>query len=184
MATTYQQKGFTLMELLVVIAIASILATIAAPSFIDLTKNGRLNGAAREFQTIIQLARTEAITRNAIVNLYNTNADDDWSADIYLCEAASATTACASNVAGFIKKTAVGDLSDDGASNSDIPIDSNSDGDSFISFGSNGRLSTTNPITIAFCDNRTSGNIDNQLLTISVTGRPSVSDLGAGTCAQ
>ncbi|MFQ3324323.1 MAG: type IV fimbrial biogenesis protein FimT [Pseudomonadales bacterium] len=184
MTTQHNKQGFTLIELLVVIAIAAILATIAAPSFVDMTKNSRINGAANEFQSIVQLARTEAITRNAIVNLYNSNADGDWSGDIYLCEASTATTVCASNDVNFIKKFTIGDLSDDNVSNGDITIDSNSDGDSFISLGPNGRLSTTTAITIAFCDNRIVGNRDFQLLTISVTGRPSVNDLGIGSCVR
>tara|TARA_B110000977_G_scaffold186381_1_gene252269 strand:+ start:768 stop:1325 length:558 start_codon:yes stop_codon:yes gene_type:complete len=185
MTAIYKQQGFTIIELLVVIAIAAILATIAAPSFVDINKNNRVNGAAREFQGIIQLARTEAITRNAIVNLYNSNTDGDWSDVIYLCEAASNTAICVSNDASFIKKYNIGDLSDDDVSNGDITIDSNTTADSIISFAANGRLSTNTAIAIAFCDNRTSGNRDFQLLSISVTGRPSISDLETGgSCTQ
>jgi prepilin-type N-terminal cleavage/methylation domain-containing protein len=183
MTAKYKQQGFTLIELLVVASIATILVIIAAPSFVDMTKNNRLNGAAREFQTIIQLARTEAITRNAIVNLYNPNTDGDWSDDIYLCQAATAATVCASNNINFIRKYNIGDLTDDGVSNGNITIDSNDTGDAIISFATNGRLNTT-AITLALCDTREAGNRDYQLLSISATGRPSVRDLGAGACEQ
>jgi type IV fimbrial biogenesis protein FimT len=183
MTTQHNKQGFTLIELLVVIAIAAILATIAAPSFVDMTKNSRLNTAAREFQSIIQLARTEAITRNQRVNIYNVNADDDWSDDIYLCQAASAATVCVANNANFIKKYTIGDLTDDGISNSDISINSSATGASIISITSTGQ--TNAQITIAFCDNRTDGNRDYQLLSVAATGRPSVIDLGVGgTCEQ
>lgn len=184
MTTNYQQQGFTFVELLVVIAIAAILATIAAPSFVDIKKNSRLSGAASEFQSIIQLARTEAITRNTIVNIHNPDTPGDWSDDIYLCQAATATTACIPDDANFIKKFAIGDLSDDGVSNGDITIDSNAVGNSFISFNINGRLNGNTSISIALCDDRAAGNLDYQLLTIAVTGRPTITDLGAGACEQ
>jgi type IV fimbrial biogenesis protein FimT len=180
MIAIYKQQGFTLIELLIVIAIGAVLATLAAPSFVDMTKNSRLSSAAREFQSIVQTARTEAITRNAIVSLYNPTTDGNWSGNIHLCLGAAA---CASNTASFIRKFTIGDLSDDGASNGDITIDSNGTGDSLITVNASGQLSTT-LITIAFCDSRTEGNRDYQLLTISPTGRPSVSDLGAGSCVQ
>jgi type IV fimbrial biogenesis protein FimT len=184
MTATDYQPGFTLIELLVVIAIASILATIAAPTFVDLTKNSRLNSAASELQNAIQLARTEAISRNTIVNLYNTNENGDWSDDIYLCEATSATSICESNKNKFIKKITIGDLTNDNISNGNITIDSNDIGNKIISVNANGRLNTTE-VKLALCDSRTTGNRDYQLLTIAVTGRPSVTDLGAaGTCLQ
>jgi prepilin-type N-terminal cleavage/methylation domain-containing protein len=182
MIAIYKQQGFTLIELLIVIAIGAVLATLAAPSFVDMTKNSRLSSAAREFQSIVQTARTEAITRNAIVSLYNPTVNGDWSGNIHLCLGAAA---CVSNAASFIKKFTIGDLSDDGASNGDITIDSNGTGDSLITVNASGQLiTTTPPITIAFCDSRTEGNLDYQLLTISATGRPSVSDLGALSCVQ
>jgi type IV fimbrial biogenesis protein FimT len=183
MTTKYKQQGFTLSELLVVIAIGAILATIAAPSLSDLTKNSRINGAANELRSIIQLARTEAISRNAIVNLYNPNEDGNWSDDILMCQAASAIATCTSNTDNFIKKFSVADLSDDGVSNGDITIDSNDAADDTISVNAQGRLNI-NQVTLAICDSRTSGNRNYQLLTISVTGRPSIADLGAGTCQQ
>jgi prepilin-type N-terminal cleavage/methylation domain-containing protein len=181
MVARHKHKGFSLVELLVVMSIAVILASIATPSLVDMTKNSRINSAASEFQSVVQLARTEAITRNAIVNLYNPNTDGDWSDDIYLCQAASATTVCASNDVNFIKRFTIGDLTDDNIRNGNITIDSNTTGDSFISVNSNGRLNSAQ-ITIAFCDNREDG--DYQLLTISVTGRPSIVDLGDGLCLQ
>ena len=175
-------QGFTLIELLVVIAIVAILATIATPSFVDMNKNSRLNGAAREFVSIIQLARSEAISRNSIVNLYNTGTADDWSLNIHLCEAANATTTCVSNTDDFINAYSIGDLTNDGTNNNDVDI--NSSGAEFISFNASGRLNGSTGITLAFCDKRTDGNRDFQLLAISATGRPSVSDLGGGACDQ
>jgi hypothetical protein len=75
-------------------------------------------------------------------------------------------------------------LSDDGVSNGDITIDSNAAGKSFISFNINGRLNGNASISIALCDDRTAGNLDYQLLTIAVTGRPTITDLGTGACEQ
>jgi type IV fimbrial biogenesis protein FimT len=181
--TTDIQQGFTLIELLVVITIGAILVAIAAPSFVDMNKNSRINGAVREFQSIVQLARTEAITRNAIVNIYNAKAAGDWSGDIYLCQAATATTICTLNDANFIKRFAIGDLSADGVDNGDITINSSTEGNSFISFNSNGRLNGSTPIAVGFCDNRPEGaNRNFQLLSIAVTGRPTTTDIEVAAC--
>ncbi len=76
-----QPLGYTLVELLVTIALASVLLSVAVPSFRNLTVSNRLTTQANEFVAAIALARSEAIKRNASVTL---------------CRASNATaTACA-----------------------------------------------------------------------------------------
>jgi type IV fimbrial biogenesis protein FimT len=54
-------KGFTLIEMMVAVAIMAIVATIAAPSFVNMIRNHRLTTAANDVLSAMQLARSEAI---------------------------------------------------------------------------------------------------------------------------
>lgn len=56
--------GFTLMELLLVIAITGVLAAVAAPSMAQWLQQGQLNASAREFRSLLQKTRSEAVRRN------------------------------------------------------------------------------------------------------------------------
>ena len=61
--------GFSLVELMVVIAIAGILAAIAMPSFKSLVGSQRVKSASYELFSLLSLARSEAIKRNADVTI-------------------------------------------------------------------------------------------------------------------
>lgn len=75
-----RSKGVTLTEVLVVVAIIGILASIAIPSFIQILKQQRVEGAAEGLVAAMQNAKAEAIKRNANVSLVfspnNTNTDN------------------------------------------------------------------------------------------------------------
>jgi prepilin-type N-terminal cleavage/methylation domain-containing protein len=59
-----RESGFTMVELMIVIAIASIMASVAVPSIIDLIPTYRLKGAADDIFSNMQLAKMGAIKEN------------------------------------------------------------------------------------------------------------------------
>ena len=63
------QKGFTLIELLITIGIVAILMSFAVPSFNDFYDKKRLVAAAEAIYGELQLARTEALSAAANLNI-------------------------------------------------------------------------------------------------------------------
>jgi type IV fimbrial biogenesis protein FimT len=76
----FHQKGFTLIELMVVITVMVILLMMAVPSFQNATLGSKLASSINNLVASVNLARTEAFKRNAVVTV---------------CASADATT-CAS----------------------------------------------------------------------------------------
>lgn len=73
------QHGVSLAELLVGVTIVAILAGIAAPSFKSWTQNTQLRAAAESISDGLQLARTEAVRRNASVQFILSGTHSGWS---------------------------------------------------------------------------------------------------------
>jgi type IV fimbrial biogenesis protein FimT len=76
--------GFTIIELMVALAMAAILVAIAIPSFRETMARNRIVTQSNEFVGAVNLARSEAITRNT---------------NVTVCRAA---TAAATNCAGSL----------------------------------------------------------------------------------
>lgn len=64
-----QQEGFTLIELLVVILIASVLAALAAPSFLGMYNRSKLNNASDSIRSTIYEAQKIAIRKSNTCDL-------------------------------------------------------------------------------------------------------------------
>lgn len=75
------QRGVTLIELVIVMAIFAILYGLAAPSFSAWMINVQIRTASESIQNGLQLARAEAIRRNAPVYFWLTSAANPPTAD-------------------------------------------------------------------------------------------------------
>jgi type IV fimbrial biogenesis protein FimT len=72
-------RGFTLVELLVTMAVAVILIMIAVPSFKSMILSNKLTTTANDVVGAINIARMEAIKRNASVQLCSNDAGQNTS---------------------------------------------------------------------------------------------------------
>jgi type IV fimbrial biogenesis protein FimT len=61
------QRGFTLFELMITVAVAGTLAAIAVPNMRDFMRNNRLASSANDLLRSVQVARSEAVKRQAVV---------------------------------------------------------------------------------------------------------------------
>jgi type IV fimbrial biogenesis protein FimT len=71
------QRGFSLIELMVGIVILGVLMATAVPRFSDWLRNARVRTSAEAMQNGLQLARAEAVRRNATVRFQLVNTIDD-----------------------------------------------------------------------------------------------------------
>jgi type IV fimbrial biogenesis protein FimT len=68
------ERGFTMVELLITIAVAAVLIVIAVPSFRNITLSNKLTTAANDVISAINVARMEAVKRNANTQLCSNSA--------------------------------------------------------------------------------------------------------------
>lgn len=69
-------KGFTLMEAMIVLVIIGIAAALAAPNMSGWMQRRQLNTETRRLASNLQLAKSEAVTRNQMVILRYRGAKD------------------------------------------------------------------------------------------------------------
>jgi type IV fimbrial biogenesis protein FimT len=67
--TKRMHSGFTLIELLVTIAVLGILLSVAVPSYQDFVLNSRMSSKSNDVLSALQIARSEAVKRNARVSV-------------------------------------------------------------------------------------------------------------------
>jgi len=80
--------GFTLTELMITVAIIGIVATMAAPSFVDLIERTRLKTAIEAFNSDFQYAKMQSVKQNRPVYIAFTGTGTTW------CYGISNTAGC------------------------------------------------------------------------------------------
>lgn len=112
--------GFTLIEALITISIASILVSIAIPSFTKMIESNRISSASNNFLSALMFARSEALKRGVSVSICTS--DDGASCNDDLNDYASGWiifTDCGDDgVLSFSTTTC--DLDLDGSNDSDV----------------------------------------------------------------
>ncbi len=164
LAVAVLQRGFTLIELMVTVSIVAVLTLVAAPSFNEAFLSNKLASYANNFVASAQLARNEAIKRNATVTL---------------CRSADASTCAASGgwQQGWIVKSGTTVIQQQAALSSDYLMT----GDVYsVAFQASGAGATS--ATLKLCRATPSAGSQDREIKISATGRTSVSKTATNTC--
>ena len=87
-AYTTPAAGFTAVELLVVIGVLSIFLAVAAPSLSGMVANQQVRAASFDLHATLNIARSEALTRNGAVTI--DPVEGDWARGWSVTEAGGA----------------------------------------------------------------------------------------------
>ncbi len=79
---TWHCAGVTLIELMIALAIVALALTLGLPSLSTWMQNSQLRNAAESVQAGLQLARAEAVRRNALVGFNMAGPDSSWSVNV------------------------------------------------------------------------------------------------------
>jgi type IV fimbrial biogenesis protein FimT len=162
--TKQNQSGFTILELMIVVAIAGVLSVIALPYMQDVIANQRIRAGVTDMHLSLLLARSEAIKRNANMNIVRTGGT--WTGGWTVQVASDATV-----------------LRTTDALPDDITIDCNTDADTAaeacpttVTFTRTGRPSLTSPDTLIEYRLYENGNprVWMRCVSVSLSGRPEV----------
>ncbi len=69
MSCARTSQGFTLPELMIVISLVAIMAFIAVPNFIQLTRNNQIQAKTEELKSFLVFARSEAVTQRRSIKI-------------------------------------------------------------------------------------------------------------------
>ncbi|WP_239142605.1 GspH/FimT family pseudopilin [Variovorax sp. WS11] len=164
--TSSRSRGFTLIELMVTITVLAILLVVAVPSFDGVRLSSRLTSYATDLMASSQLARTEAIKRNAPVTLCVSSngtgcaTSGGWESGWIVLSGTTVIQRQPAATAGYKLTEAGGAIS--------------------LTFDSTGIGSTQASVTICRASPSVGG--QERLVKISATGRASITRTTLGTC--
>lgn len=162
---TERQTGFTLIELMITLVVLVIALSLGVPSFVTWIQNNRLDTGTRSIAGVLQLARSEATSRQSIISVRpgTTSNPGNWSNGTHIyTETGVAGSAYTAGTDTLIK--------DIDANMSGITITDN-DPNNIITFLSTGALGAGVGTTITLC--QSSGERDSTV-TLSFIGRASI----------
>lgn len=102
--TTARQSGVTLIEVMVSVIIVGILVAMAIPSFNSLLAGWRVKAVANSLMSGIQLARAEAIRRNATVSFVMDATTSNWLI-VVASTAPDANLICSAPPSGYVRQS-------------------------------------------------------------------------------
>lgn len=159
-----KHHGFTLTELMVAIAVMAILLAIAVPSFTSATLGTKLTGYANALVGSATLARSEAIKRNAVVTMCVST------------DGSNCTTGGWEQ--GWIILAGTTVLNKQSAASAGFKFTGTA---SSLDFQPTGVGATQ--ATITLCQATPTAGAQERVVSISATGRPSVSTTTTGSCS-
>jgi len=161
-----RERGFTLIELMTTITVMVVLLAVAVPAFDSVRLSARINAYATSLVAASQLARSEAVKRNATVTLCASAdgatcaTDGHWEAGWIVLWGTTVLRAQPAAAAGYLMR--------DASSTSSLSYDATGLG--------------VTQATITVCrKNPTVGNQE-RVVKISATGRTSVTNTTNGSC--
>jgi type IV fimbrial biogenesis protein FimT len=186
--TRRSQSGFSLVELIVAITIAGVLVGIAVPNMRSFNQNNRLTDASNDLLRSLQVARSEAITRQRTVVLC---ASSNPTSDTPTCnyDAFTGWIVFEDNNNNWERDD--GDLVIDQHNTLSDTLTIRTDNDAIVSFNSAGFANLAGAkapsANVVICDKRgigalgdgTSAAMGGRALLISPTGRGRVTKLAA-----
>lgn len=164
------ERGFTLIELMVTLAIAAIVITQGIPAFTNTVQNSRISTNTNDLVADINIARSEAISRNVAVILCRS--DDPRLAGAG-CDGAGAWTSgwmVFADDDGSGTFEAANDTLIRIGQPASAPVFINSNGVNSIQYNSNGMTASAADSVFAVCDTR--GTDFGREIRVNTTGRP------------
>jgi len=165
------EEGFTLIELMITLAIMIILMAVAIPSFNETMLGGKLTSNANDLVASLNKARGEAIKRNSTVTLCAST-----------CPAASATCTCAAGGEwdqGWIVLAGAETLLRHDSLDTGLKM---TEASSVLSILLQPTGVGSTQATITLCQNSPSAGSQERVISISATGRASLTSTETGSC--